>query len=120
MPSRNPAQRLREIVENIDVVQAFTVGMDFAGFAADRRTVYAVTRALEIISEASRRLPQELKDRHPQIDWVAVAAAGNVYRHQYEAVDEALLWHTLQHSLGPMREAVAEELQKAGSPPEES
>jgi len=116
MPSRNPAQRLREIVENIDAIQAFTAGMDFAGFAADRRTVYAVTRALEIISEASRRLPEELKDRHPHIDWVAVAAAGNVHRHQYEAVDETLLWHTVQHSLGPMREAVAEELKQAGSP----
>jgi len=120
MPSKNPGQRLREILENIDVIQAFTAGMDFAGFAGDRRTVYAVTRALEIICEASRRLPQELKDRHPEIDWVAVAAAGNVYRHQYEAVDEALLWHTVEHSLGPMREVVTRELQRTESPPQGS
>ncbi|MEK7404778.1 MAG: HepT-like ribonuclease domain-containing protein [Acidobacteriota bacterium] len=50
---------------------------------------------MEIISEASRRLPAELKDRHPEIDWVAVAAAGNVYRHEYEAVDEGIIWRTV-------------------------
>jgi uncharacterized protein with HEPN domain len=46
--------------------------MRFGEFARDRKTVYAVTRALEIISEASRRLPDELKSRHPEIDWPAV------------------------------------------------
>jgi len=75
MPSKNPAQRLRDILDNIDAIEAFTAGLDFAGFAADLKAVYAVTRALEIISEASRRLPDELKDRHPEIDWPAVAAA---------------------------------------------
>jgi uncharacterized protein with HEPN domain len=57
MPSRNPAQRLRDIVDNIDAIKAFTERMDLAVFAADRKTVYAVVRALEIVSEASRRLP---------------------------------------------------------------
>ena len=56
--------------------------MAFGDFARDRKTVYAVARALEIISEASRRLPDELKTRHPEIDWPAVAAAGNIYRHE--------------------------------------
>jgi uncharacterized protein with HEPN domain len=64
-------------------------------FCADRKTVYAATRALEIISEASRRLENELKERHPHVDW----PAGNVYRHEYESVDEAQLWHTIQHEL---------------------
>ena len=76
MPSKSPAQRLCDIVENIDAIEAFTASMDFAVFARDRKTVYAVVRALEIISEASRRLPAELKGRHTDIDWVAVAAAG--------------------------------------------
>lgn len=65
-------------------------------FRQDRKTVYAVTRALEIISEASRRLPADLKERHTELDWPAIAAAGNVYRHEYEAVDEALIWQTVQ------------------------
>jgi uncharacterized protein with HEPN domain len=74
-----------------------------------------VTRALEIISEASRRLPEELKGRHPEVDWLAVAAAGNVYRHEYEEVDEAIVWHTVRHDLGALRQVAAAELQRAAS-----
>ncbi len=69
MPSKNPAQRLRDLVDNVDAIEGFTAEMDFETFASDRKTVYAVVRALEIVSEASRRLPPELKERHPEIDW---------------------------------------------------
>jgi len=86
MPSKSPAQRLTDIVENIDVIR-----MDAGAFMRDRKTVYAVTRALETISEASRRLPDGFKANNPSIDWPAVAAAGNVYRHEYELVDDALI-----------------------------
>jgi uncharacterized protein with HEPN domain len=103
MPSKNPAQRLRDIIDNIDAIAAFTADLEFTAFRTDRKTVYAVVRALEIISEASRRLPGELIGRHSEIDWAAIAAAGNVYRHEYEAVDEALIWHTVRHGLATLR-----------------
>ena len=61
MLSKNPAQRLRDNIDNIDAIQAFTLHMDYSAFVVDRKTVYAVVRALEIISEASRRLPADLK-----------------------------------------------------------
>lgn len=64
MPSKNPAQRLRDIVDNVDAIQEFTAHMDRDDLAADRKTMYAVIRALEIISEASRRLAPELKNRN--------------------------------------------------------
>jgi uncharacterized protein with HEPN domain len=54
MPSKNPAQRLRDIVENIDLIEGFTAKMDRDDSGADRKTLYAVVRALEIISEAKR------------------------------------------------------------------
>jgi uncharacterized protein with HEPN domain len=112
MPSKNPAQRLRDIIDNIDAIEVFTAQLDFPAFRADRKTVYAVVRALEIVSEASRRLPDDLTDRHPEIDWVAIAAAGNVYRHEYEAVDEALIWHTVSHDLAALRAVAAAEFDR--------
>jgi uncharacterized protein with HEPN domain len=112
MPSKNPAQRLSDIIENIDAIDAFTAGLDFQAFRADRKTVYAVVRALEIVSEASRRLPDKVLQRHPEIDWAAIAAAGNVYRHEYEAVDEALLWHTIRHDLAALRRVADEEFRR--------
>lgn len=88
--------------------------MDYTDFTADRKTLYAVVRALEIISEATRRLPAELKARHPEIDWTAVAAAGNVFRHEYEGVDVNLIWHTVRHDLGPLRNVAVGELEALG------
>lgn len=85
MPSKNSAQRLQDILDNIAAIREFVFGLDIDGFLASRRTTYAVTRALEIISEASRRLPEDFK-ANPSIDWVAIAAARNVYRHEYEIV----------------------------------
>jgi uncharacterized protein with HEPN domain len=117
MPSKNPAQRLADIIDNIDAVQGFTAGLDFPAFRADRKAVYAVVRALEIVSEASRRLPDDLLRRHPEIDWAAVAAAGNVYRHEYEAVDEALIWHTrATWSGGPTRSGRGRDASFASGP----
>jgi ribonuclease HepT-like protein len=75
---------------------------------------YAVTRCLEIISEASRRLPDELKARHPRISWKQMAAAGNVYRHDYEDVAAQLVWDTVQQALPPLRAVVEEELNNLG------
>jgi hypothetical protein len=53
-----------------------------------------VTRCLEIISEASRRLPEAMKARHPSIAWSDMAGAGNVYRHDY---DDVAAWHVCTH-----------------------
>ena len=117
MPSKSPAQRLRDIIDNIDAIAAFTAGLEFTAFRTDRKTVYAVVRALEIVSEASRRLPGELLERHPEIDWAGVAAAGNVYRHKYEVVDEALIWHTVRHDLAALRSIAAVEFDRSQPAP---
>lgn len=51
----------------------------------------------------------------PEIDWVAVTTAGNIYRHEYDAVDEAMIWHTVRHSLAAVRSAAAEEFHRLQS-----
>jgi uncharacterized protein with HEPN domain len=60
---------LHDIAYHIDLAEHFADGTDFIAFRDDLRTVYAITRCLEIISEASRRLPDDLKARHPSIAW---------------------------------------------------
>jgi len=53
-----------------------------------------------------------LKDRHPDVDWIAVAAAGNIYRHEYEGVDLALIWHTVTHDLETLHNIATGELNR--------
>jgi uncharacterized protein with HEPN domain len=106
---------LSDIRENIELAVAFTSGMTLESFAADRRTLYAVQRCLEIISEASRRISGELKSRHAEIAWQQMASAGNVYRHDYSNVEDKLVWDTVRHHLTPLLSVVVAEL--AASPP---
>ncbi len=110
MPSKNPAQRLQDIIQNIDLVAEFTAGLAYGAFMEDTRTVYAVVRALEIIYEATRRLPPDMKDRYPNIDWTAVAAAGNIYRHEYDGVDGSLLWYTARNGTDALKAMATSEL----------
>src|ERR1039457_2527990 len=98
MPS-DAATALRDIERNIDLATQFVAGIDYEAFRDDTRTVYAVTRCLKIISEASRRLPDELKARYPSIAWKNMAGAGNVYRHDYEDVAASFVWALLEDHL---------------------
>jgi len=112
MRSERTRSVLRDLLHQINLAIEFVQGYDREAFGADVRTVYAVTRCLEIISEASRRLPDELKARHPAISWKQMAAAGSVYRHDYEDVAAQLVWNTVQHALPPLKAAVEAELQR--------
>jgi uncharacterized protein with HEPN domain len=66
---------LTDIEHHIGMAQGFVAGMSYEMFKDDDLRLYAVTRCLEIVSEASRRLPDELKIRHPSIEWRDRAAA---------------------------------------------
>jgi uncharacterized protein with HEPN domain len=103
MRSKNGRIALGDILENIALAQSFSKGLTFSEFQADRRTVYAVTRCLEIISEATRRLSPEVKERHSDIDWIKIIASGNIYRHGYQVVRDEILWNTLKNSLEPLK-----------------
>jgi len=65
MPSKSPELALHDILHHVDLATSWTDGFTLETFIADQRTMYAVTRCLEIFSEASRRLPADLKARHP-------------------------------------------------------
>ena len=110
MPSDAASTPLRDIAYHIDIAAQFAAGFNAETFQADLRTVYAVTRCLEIISEASRRLPDEVKARHPSIAWKEMAGAGNIYRHDYEDVAASYVWVTVQNHLPPLRAVIEHEL----------
>jgi uncharacterized protein with HEPN domain len=116
MPSDpGPARRwLADIQHHIAMAEGFVAGIGYDSFKDDNLRLYAVTRCLEIISEASRRLPDEVKARHPSIAWREMAAAGNIYRHEYEDVAARRVWRTLTISLPPLRAVVEAELGASG------
>jgi uncharacterized protein with HEPN domain len=119
MPSKspNPKAYLFHIRDNIILAERFIDGFDYERFRDNLLVFYAVTRALEIISEASRRVPAEVKERHPEIPWADAAGAGSVYRHEYEDVRQRLVRVTVQKDLPSLKAAVEDELLRLGELP---
>jgi uncharacterized protein with HEPN domain len=107
---------LADIERHIELALQFAAGMNDEAFIEDARTVYAVTRCLEIISEASRRPPDDLKLRHPSIPWRDIAGAGNIYRHDYEDVAARVVLDTVKLALPPLRAVDNEEIRRLSGP----
>jgi uncharacterized protein with HEPN domain len=85
-------------------------GLTIDAFEADWRKRWLVERGVEIISEASRRLGDELKARHPEIPWPKVAGIGNILRHEYEGISAPVMWKLVQDDLTPLERVCREEL----------
>ena len=113
MPSRDAPRVLATISYNIVLARQFLGEQSPDAFADNAMAIYAVTRCLEIISEASRRLPEDMKQRHPDVPWSRIAGAGNVYRHDYEDVASSFVWKTVRSELDSLALAVETELKRA-------
>jgi uncharacterized protein with HEPN domain len=94
------------MVDHIDYVSAKLQGRSFAEFCDDRDLRYAVERALEIVSEASRRVPRSLQNDRPEIPWRQVADFGNVLRHTYFDIESETVWAIATKQLAPPKEAL--------------
>jgi len=114
-PSAEP--RLKDIVEAIGYIWSDIENATLESFGGDRRKRWQVERGLEIISEASRHLPEEMKTRHPEIPWRKVAGIGNMLRHEYTRVAPDVLWRLVQDDLAVLDQACRAELAALPSKP---
>jgi uncharacterized protein with HEPN domain len=90
---------LHDMLENAEKALSFVAGMDFAAFSIEEKTVYAVVRALEIIGEAARQIPEEVSRAHPEIPWREISGMRNKLMHEYFGVNVEVVWRTLQEDL---------------------
>jgi uncharacterized protein with HEPN domain len=93
------APRLTDIIEAIENISSETAGATLEAFEADWRKRWLVERGVEIISEASRHLSDQLKALHPEIPRPKVAGIGNVLRHDYESIVAPVMWKLVQDDL---------------------
>ena len=104
--SRDPRTCIEEMLAAIANIEADTEGLDFDRFAADRRARQLVERNVEIISEASRRLPQSARISEANIPWREIAGIGNVLRHDYGLVRPDILWGIRSDRLPDLKRAL--------------
>lgn len=99
MGRKNPLLPLVHIRDAIDTIQAYAADIGLDRLETKGMFRDAVERNLERISEASRRIPDELKAHHPYIDWRGIATIGNILRHMYEHVNTKTLQEIVEHDL---------------------
>ena len=106
MSDRSLSEFLQDISDAIAEIETFTEGIDLDTFYANREKVLAVVKLLEILGEAVKRIPGDIRAQHPQIPWKEIAGMRDILVHQYWGIDINVIWATIQEGLPPLKAVV--------------
>lgn len=104
--SRDTGLYLSDILRCCEKIQRYVAGLSRAEFDADERTTDAVLRNLEILGEAAKKLPPEIRAAMPEIPWPKIAGMRDWLAHVYFNVDSDIVWDVLQSKLPELQRAV--------------
>ncbi len=106
---RNIKLFFADILEALQSIKEYTQNMDYGDFIKDKKTRDAVVRNLEIIGEATKNIPEEIKDKYPGINWKVIAGMRDKLIHEYFGVSNQIVWETITNDL-PMFESQIEKI----------
>ena len=99
MSKRDAKLLLSDILDAVEKIKKYTLGLTFETFIADSKTLDAVIRNFEIIGEAANRLPEEFKDKHQIVDWFRIIGFRNRIVHDYMGVDYQIVWTIIEKDI---------------------
>jgi uncharacterized protein with HEPN domain len=96
---RNHRLYLKDIFDAMESIEQFVQNMDFEDFKKDDKTVSAVIRKFEIIGEATKQIPDDIKQKSPEAPWKEMAGMRDRLIHSYFGVDYQMVWMTIKERL---------------------
>lgn len=96
MKDRDLRDYINDLVEACEDILSFTKGMSYSDFAGDKKTVNAVIRSLEVIGEATKKLPTSFRDNYPDIPWRQMAGMRDKLIHEYFGIDKQMVWQAIE------------------------
>jgi uncharacterized protein with HEPN domain len=97
--SRNPRLYLEDIQQSCTKVMRYTDGLSFDQFKQDDRTYDAVLHNLEIIGEAAKNVPEEIRQRFPNAEWRKITGFRDIAAHQYFSINDSIVWDIVQNKI---------------------
>ena len=107
-PKRIYSDYLEDIIESILKIEEFTKDMDYIQFKDDSKTSYAVIRAFEIIGEAAKKIPNEIKSKYANLPWKEIAGMRDKLIHAYFGVNLEVVWKTVIQDIPHLKPLVLE------------
>ncbi len=108
MSERDYVDYLQDIVESIGDIAAFIEGILPEEFKRDKKTVNAVLRSIEVMGEAARHVPEEIREMNPQVPWKKMCGMRDKLIHEYHGVDIDTVWRTINEDIPPLRALIEE------------
>jgi uncharacterized protein with HEPN domain len=101
-----------DIIEAIGKIKRYTHGIDREEFSRDEKTFDAVIRNLEVIGEAIKKMPEDIRAKHPLVEWKKIAGLRDIVVHEYFGIDVEIVWDVVQHKLSPLETEIKQILSK--------
>ena len=111
---RNYLMYLEDILMAIRKIERYTRNLNFKVFSSDEMIIDAVIRNFEVIGEASAKIPKNIKERYPDVEWKEVIGFRNILIHDYFGVDVEAVWDTIQKNLPGFRKNIMNVVESEG------
>ena len=103
---RRLSEFLDDILQAILDIERFTKGLDLERFRTNREKILAVVKLLEIVGEATKQIPEEIRQQHPSIPWKAIAGMRDILVHVYWDINTEVIWATVRENLPALKIAI--------------